>query len=281
MKSTEFVKRIANIAENYKTLYVMGCFGAPLTANNKERYCKNHSYNKSSERTVMIKAATTDTFGFDCVNLIKGVLWGWSGDKNDTYGGAKYETNDVPDINADDMIAKCPDASNGNWSTIEAGEVVWMTGHIGVYIGNGLVVECSPRWKNCVQVTALGNLGAKSGYNSRTWSKHGHLPYITYDSTISSDTITTPTKEERTSTQPKAYAESMKGSYAVTARSGLNVRASAGVGGKVMVTIPKGSTVENYGYYTKVNNVNWLYVQFSYKGTMYVGYCSSEYLSKK
>lgn len=48
----------------------------------------------------MINAASADTFGFDCVCLIKGVLWGWHGDKNAVYGGATYTSNGVPDIGA-------------------------------------------------------------------------------------------------------------------------------------------------------------------------------------
>ena len=63
---------------------------------------------------------------------------------------------------------------------MEVGEALWVKGHIGIYIGNGLAVECTPSWENKVQVTAVKNIGAKSGYNARTWTKHGKLPYVTY-----------------------------------------------------------------------------------------------------
>ena len=106
MKSSELVAKVTDIAKHYKTLYVMGCFGAPMTAANKTRYTQNHSYNKAAARTAMIMAASDDTFGFDCVNLIKGILWGWTGDKSKAYGGAKYAVNGVPDIGADTMITK-------------------------------------------------------------------------------------------------------------------------------------------------------------------------------
>ena len=43
------------------------------------------------------------------------------------------------------------------------------------------MIECSPAFKNCVQVTACLNIGAISGMNGRRWTKHGKLPYITYD----------------------------------------------------------------------------------------------------
>ena len=60
------------------------------------------------------------------------------------------------------------------------GEAVWMSGHIGIYIGDGLAVECTPKWENKVQITAVGNIGSKSGYNTRRWTKHGKLPYVDY-----------------------------------------------------------------------------------------------------
>ena len=177
MKNKEFVAKLKDIATNYKTLYVMGCFGAPMTETNKTRYINHHTYNKQANRQKMIKATSADTFGFDCVCLIKGVLWGWSGDKSKTYGGATYKSNGVPDIGADSMITECSGVST-DFSKIEIGEAVWMEGHIGVYIGDGLAVECSPAWKNGVQITACNC--NKKGYNRRNWTKHGKLPYIEY-----------------------------------------------------------------------------------------------------
>lgn len=188
MKASEFVKKLKDVAQNYKTLYVMGCFGAPMTDINKKRYTTNHSYNQQAARTAMINAATLDTFGFDCVCLIKGILWGWIGDKTKTYGGAGYAINGVPDIGADQMIAKCSNIST-DFSKIEIGEAVWMSGHIGVYIGNGLAVECTPRWNNKVQITACNC--SKSGYNRRNWTKHGKLPYIEYDSVTATTAVST------------------------------------------------------------------------------------------
>lgn len=178
MNNIEFVNKLKNIANNYKTLYVMGCFGAPMTDANKERYIEHHEYNQDPTRAAMIRAASADTFGFDCVCLIKGVLWGWYGDLNRVYGGAGYAINGVPDIGANTMIKKCSGLST-NFNYIEIGEAVWMEGHIGVYIGDGLAVECSPKWANGVQITACNC--TKAGYNRRNWTKHGKLPYITYD----------------------------------------------------------------------------------------------------
>ena len=165
------------VVKNYKTLYVMGCFGAPMNTKNKTRYCNNHSYNKQSKRTAMIQAASADTFGFDCVCFIKGLLWGWKGNTNHVYGGASYKSNGVPDIGADSIINVCSDIST-DFSKIEIGELCWMQGHVGIYIGDGLSVECTPSWTNNVQFTACNQ--NKSGYNRRNWTKHGKLPYISY-----------------------------------------------------------------------------------------------------
>lgn len=139
-----------------------------MTAANKIRYTNNHEYNRKSTRMSMIKSSSADTFGFDCVGLIKGVLWGWNGDDKDIYGGAKYASSRVPDINADTMIARCSDIST-DFSNVQIGEAVWIPGHIGVYIGDGKVVESTPQWRNGVQITS-----------KRKWQKHGKLSYINY-----------------------------------------------------------------------------------------------------
>ena len=161
---------------------------------NKKRYRNNHEYNRKPERQAMIMAASADTFGFDCVCLIKGVLWGWSGDTSKTYGGATYNSNGVPDTSADGMIRFCQNVST-DFSNIVPGEAVWLSGHIGIYIGNGLAVECTPKWKNCVQITAVANIGSVAGYQSRRWTKHGKLPYVEYSAQTAKKSIDEIAKE--------------------------------------------------------------------------------------
>ncbi len=179
MTGTELARRCLDVANNYKTLYVMGCFGAPMNDKNKTRYTtRGHTYNRRAARTKLINAASEDTFGFDCVNLIKGILWGWCGDLTKTYGGAQYKANSVPDVSADGMIRLCEGVSK-DFSRIEVGEAVWMSGHIGVYIGDGLAVECTPSWENKAQITACNC--TKAGYRTRRWTKHGKLPWVKYD----------------------------------------------------------------------------------------------------
>lgn len=109
----------------------------------------------------------------DCSGMIKGILWG--------YPNVKYESNNVPDINANTIISRCIGVST-NFSNIEVGEVVWISGHIGVYMGNGQVVECTIAWDNGVQITNLNNINGKGASHGRTWVKHGKLPYVDYSS---------------------------------------------------------------------------------------------------
>ena len=172
----QFIEKL-KFAASKKTLYIKGCFGAPMNATNKKRYTTNLQYNKN--RANIINAATADTFGFDCNCLIKGILWGWSADQYKNYGGATYKSNGVPDFGADNTLDYCTNVST-DFNNIVPGEVVWMPGHVGVYIGNGQVIECTPKWTNNVQYSYLANIGYKTG-NYRTWNRHGKLQWINYN----------------------------------------------------------------------------------------------------
>lgn len=176
----ELADACRNLASHHKTLYVLGCFGWPMDAAHQNRSIQAYAFNRKAERVEKIRAAQENTFGFDCVNMIKALLWGWCGDTKHTYGGAVYVSNGVPDINANTMIRQCSNVST-DFSKIQVGEVLWINGHIGVYIGDGLAVECTYRWADGVQVTAVHNIGRKDGYQGREWTSHGKLPYICYE----------------------------------------------------------------------------------------------------
>jgi hypothetical protein len=186
MTNQELVKRLQDIADNYKTVYMWGVFGSPVTssiiASKANQYPSWYNANRQAQ---LRKLVGQGYFAFDCVNLIKGVLWGWNGDSSKNNGGATYASNMVQDINADTMITRCKDVST-DFSNIEVGEAVWMPGHIGVYVGNGKVIEATPSWGNKVQVTACGNIGPIPGLNTRRWVRHGKLPYIRYVNPIPS-----------------------------------------------------------------------------------------------
>lgn len=64
MTNIELANKLKDIAKNYKTLYVMGCFGAPMTAANKKRYTQNHSYNRQPTRTAIVDYSAVGHYFF-------------------------------------------------------------------------------------------------------------------------------------------------------------------------------------------------------------------------
>lgn len=186
MKLDEFLGKL-RLAESCKTIYIKGCFGAPMNDKNKKRYTGPTALAYNRQRAAMINACSADTFGFDCICLIKAALGLWNADASKTYGGTQvnkeangisFGPDHVPDIGADGIVKYLIDCTT-DFSNIIPGECVWMQGHVGVYVGNGKVIECTPKWTNDVQFTNLGNIGYKSG-NWRNWTKHGKLPWVDY-----------------------------------------------------------------------------------------------------
>ena len=176
----ELAAAAANVAKNYKTVYMKGVFGAPVTesliAEKAKQYPKWYT---AARKTKFRGLIGKGYFGFDCVCLVKGLLWGWAADAKKSCGGAVYKANGVPDIGTEAMIAACKDVS-ADFAGVEIGELLWMQGHVGIYIGDGLAVEATNSWKDGVQIAAVHNIGKKTGYNGRKWTKHGKLPYVSY-----------------------------------------------------------------------------------------------------
>ena len=180
MTASELVKKHLDVANRYKTVYMWGCFGSPVTDQIIRDKAAQYPDWYTAEKQAQLRALIgRGYYGFDCVNLTKGLLWGWSGNASAYYGGAKYASAGVPDVSADAAIKLCRDVST-DFSRLEAGEALWMPGHWGVYIGDGLAVECTPIWDNGVQITCVGNLVTKAGYNVRRWTKHGKMPWVRY-----------------------------------------------------------------------------------------------------
>lgn len=99
----------------------------------------------------------------DCVGLIKGYLW------SDTPASApKYKSSQ--DVSANGMLKKCKE--KGKIATLPEipGVLVFYNGHVGVYAGNGKVIE------------ARGfNYGVvETNLADRKWTSWGKCPWITY-----------------------------------------------------------------------------------------------------
>lgn len=239
MTNIELKEKVVDIAKNYKTIYGMGTWGWIVTKSAIDRKKKESSWWTTSRINAISKVIGKNYFMFDCIGLIKGILWGWKG-SNAVYGGAGYAINGVPDVNTEGMLAKCKNVST-NFSDVEVGEYLWMNGHCGIYIGDGLAVECTPKWDNKVQITAVGNIGSKKGYNTRTWTKHGKLPYITYvkeeekveQYTIIVDKIPVYTNSTNAKNNKNSVGSWSKGTYYVFNKyaSMINITKTKGVAG--------------------------------------------------
>lgn len=186
MTAKDLVEKAINTAKNVKTVYALGMFGQTIAEDiiqqKKEQLPKWYTDDKVS---ALKKLINKGYLGFDCVCLIKALLWGWT-----TSASAKYASNGVPDYGSDDMSV-LTDVST-DFSNILPGEQLCMPGHVGIYIGDGLAVECTPSWSNGVQITAVTNISSKAGYNSRRWTSHGKIKYVDYTvlpvATISTNT---------------------------------------------------------------------------------------------
>ena len=168
MLAKEFIEKLQNTTA-LNTLYVKGGFGQTLNAKGKDRVIRAYKYNE--KRADKINAMPDDSFGFDCCGLIKGTIWGFKGDPTKVYGGATYKSNGLDDVTEAGLISLCRDVSN-DMANIQPGELLYMKGHCGVYIGSGRVIESTPAGSDGVQQTDI---------SFQKWTKHGKLPGIIYE----------------------------------------------------------------------------------------------------
>lgn len=100
----------------------------------------------------------------DCIGLIKGYCW------YSPHSGFTYCSNGMPDIGANRMIDNAE--IKGEIDTIPEipGIAVWVKGHIGVYIGDGWVIE------------AMSTVDGvkKTRISDRPWTHWCQIPYIEY-----------------------------------------------------------------------------------------------------
>lgn len=164
MTDKELQEKVLDIVNNYRTCYLLGGTGQLITNEIIAQKAKQlPSWYTPTRITGIKKLVGRGYYGFDCVNLIKAILWGWADGKM----GA-YQSNTVPDTNADGLIKICENVST-DMTNIKPMEVIWFSGHVGLYLGDGMCVECAPSI-NKVAITKLSYQGK--------WCKHGELPWI-------------------------------------------------------------------------------------------------------
>ena len=99
-------------------------------------------------------------------NVLFGYLW------SDTPSSAPVY-NAAQDVSANGMYSRCKEKGKINTLPELPGVLVFMDGHVGVYIGNGYVIEARG-FEYGVVKTKLKN---------RPWVNWGKCPFITYGST--------------------------------------------------------------------------------------------------
>lgn len=214
----------------------------------------------------------------DCCGLIKGYLWSETATSTPVYKSSQ-------DKSASGMYAAA--TTKGKISTLPKtagllvfkGESTSKITHVGVYDGSGYVYEAKGHSSGVV----------KSTYNQANWNYWAQCPYTTDDTSSSSTTSSSSSSKSSSSSSStssktatdsaKSYDKSLAGSYKTTAN--LYVRNGASTSKSSMVVLPKGTVVQNYGYYTSTSGIKWLYVQVTYNKVKYTGFCSSRYLSKQ
>lgn len=192
MTNKELCDKAVEVAKA-KTVYAYGGLGYHGTPTQKSRVLR--AYPKENNKA-KIKLADEDTWMFDCVGFIKALCNGFNFLKNKpsgveyNYGGASFPTSGPlsAKYGAAAFFNEYCENISADFKSIKPGEAVWMRGsikdggdsHIGIYLGGAMVVECTPRWNDGVQLTACLNIADVAGYNGRYWDYHGTIPCIDY-----------------------------------------------------------------------------------------------------
>ena len=243
----EFAKRYVGNPYWYGT-FVQPCTQALLNSKMKQ-FPTHYTPNRMARYQDDIAKKKTCS---DCAGLIKG--YGWS----DANGKVKYATNGVPDQNADGMFAAAK--KKGIISTMPEipGLVVRSPGHVGVYIGNGEVVEARG-FNYGIVITKLAG---------KKWTHWLEVPWINYAAKAGTDAFTAPepavTVPEAVAlevTAPEAAAPAAKGPRMVKISGGaVNIRNVPDTDGKVKGVARNGFQFEYMG---ETSPDGWLSINFN------------------
>ena len=145
--------------------YVWGTYGNVLTESLLDYKAKQYPDGVGNWEDI-IREKWLDGRTTDCVGLIKG--YGWLDPENLTI---RYATNGMPDVSADGMYKNAEIKGDMDSMPDTPGLAVWCSGHIGVYIGNGEVIEAMG--------TSYGVV--KTQLDERNWTAWLEIPYIQYN----------------------------------------------------------------------------------------------------
>lgn len=177
-------------------------------------------------------------------------------------------------VENDAYVPKVGDIIFYDWDDSGKGDNTGWSDHVGIVekVSGNTITVIEGNYNNAVKRRNI-TVNAKyiRGYGVPKYEAETVAP-------VKPSTPTPTTKSVSATESAKSFANGVAGTYKSTAN--LNVRFGAGTTKKVMTTIPKGTQVKNYGYYTMVSNTKWLYIQFTLNGVKYTGFSSSKYLSK-
>ena len=166
MNRQEFVDKAKEIY-NLNTIYASGTFGNKFTEAFLKQKAKQYPkwYTPTRQAEIRARASKGTLYMFDCCGLIKGIIWG--------FPNMKYASSGLPDTNDSGIWVNYCINRSCDFSSIKPGDILHLPGHVGIYIGDGKAIEATPKWKNSVQVTAVGNIGKIPGLESRHWEAYG------------------------------------------------------------------------------------------------------------
>ena len=144
--------------------YWWGCYGEMA---NQELYDKKkRMFGSVYDRTDPPYNQQYGAKAHDCCGLIKGYMWS----DNPDDPNPKYGSNGFKDATSDGMLRRA--TRKGPISTIPEvpGIAVYMDGHVGVYIGNGRVIEAKGHAYGVVNTALAG----------RGWTDWAYIDEITY-----------------------------------------------------------------------------------------------------
>ena len=135
-------------------------------------------------------------FSFDCWNLVKAILGGWTDNRTKGY---YVSPKDFPtgDVDGYHLLMQCTNRSKDFSQLKQPGTYLYLSTspHAGVYIGDFQyqgetfnVVECTGAWESKVQYTYVDSKGGRYLYkngpkNKYSWTDYGLLPYVNYNAT--------------------------------------------------------------------------------------------------
>ena len=144
--------------------YVWGTYGGVLNRSLLNRKIKQYP-DEVGSMSEFIERNWLGGRTADCVGLIKG--YGWL---NAETHQVEYGTNGMLDVSADQMYRNAKEKGLSSTMPEIPGLAVWRKGHIGIYIGNGEVIEAMG--------TKYGVV--KTKFSARRWTHWLKIPYISY-----------------------------------------------------------------------------------------------------